>query len=217
MRRVSYAVRELDRIDRAILRMLQRDGRIAMTDLAQRVGLSVTPCAERVRRLEEEGVILGYYARLNPQSLGGKLLVFVELRLESKSGRIFDQFRREVAKLPEVLECHLVSGDFDYLLKVRLPEMAAYRRVLGELLLQLPGVKESRSAIVMEEVKETLELAVEEPGPGAPQPAVPVESRPRVGSASTRDGAAASRDGAASTRGSGLAAHSAKGAAPAKR
>lgn len=170
MRRVTYAVRELDRIDRAILRLLQRDGRIAMTELAERVGLSVTPCAERVRRLEAEKVIIGYYARLDPQALDGRLLVFVELKLESKSHRIFEQFRREVAKLPEVLECHLVSGDFDYLLKVRLPEMAAYRRVLGELLLQLPGVKESRSSIVMEEIKETLELRVDEAAEEAQRP-----------------------------------------------
>lgn len=168
MRRVTYSVREFDAIDRAILRLLQRDGRIAMTELAEQVGLSVTPCAERVRRLEDERVIAGYHARLDPHALGARLLVFVELKLDSKSGRIFEQFRREVARLPDVLECHLVSGEFDYLLKVRLPEMAAYRRVLGELLLQLPGVKESRSLIVMEEVKETLELRVDDaPGEAA--------------------------------------------------
>ena len=160
MRRVTYAVRELDRIDRAILRLLQRNGRIAMTELAERVGLSVTPCAERVRRLESEKVIVGYYARLDPQALDGRLLVFVELKLESKSHRIFEQFRREVAKLPEVLECHLVSGDFDYLIKARISEMASYRKLLGDILLKLPHVRESKSYIVMEEVKETLALPV---------------------------------------------------------
>lgn len=163
MRNKTIAVRELDRIDYKILRVLQREARLPMTELAERVGLSVTPCAERVRRLEQEGVIEGYYARLNPQRLGFNLLVFVELKLSAKSGPIFEQFRREVVKLPNVLECHLVSGDYDYLVKVRIPEMAAYRHVLGDMLLKLPAAVESRSYIVMEEVKETLELAIAEP------------------------------------------------------
>ncbi|UCE31699.1 MAG: Lrp/AsnC ligand binding domain-containing protein [Burkholderiales bacterium] len=160
MRKVTYSVRELDRIDRSILALLQRHGRMPTTELAERVGLSVTPCAERIRRLEEERVILGYHARVDPHALGARLLVFVELKLASASGTIFEQFRREVLKLPSVLECHLVSGEFDYLLKVRLPEMAAYRKVLGDLLLKLPNVQESRSYIVMEEIKESLELPI---------------------------------------------------------
>lgn len=163
MRNKTISVREIDRIDRKILRVLQREARVPMTELAERVGLSVTPCAERVKRLEQEGVIEGYYARLNPRQLGLNLLVFVELRLSAKSGPIFEQFRREVIKLPNVLECHLVSGDFDYLVKVRIPEMAAYRQVLGDMLLKLPAAVESRSYIVMEEVKESLALDVVEP------------------------------------------------------
>lgn len=163
MRNKTISVREIDRIDRKILRVLQREARVPMTELAERVGLSVTPCAERVKRLEQEGVIEGYYARLNPRQLGLNLLVFVELRLSAKSGPIFEQFRREVIKLPNVLECHLVSGDFDYLVKVRIPEMAAYRQVLGDMLLKLPAAIESRSYIVMEEVKESLALDVVEP------------------------------------------------------
>lgn len=163
MRNRTIAVRELDRIDYRILRVLQNEARLPMTELAERVGLSVTPCAERVRRLEHEGVIEGYYARLSPRALGLNLLVFVELRLSAKSGPIFEQFRREVGKLPNVLECHLVSGDFDYLLKVRIPEMAAYRQVLGDMLLRLPAAVESRSYIVMEEVRESLALEIPEP------------------------------------------------------
>lgn len=163
MRNKTISVREIDRIDRKILRILQREARLPMTELAERVGLSVTPCGERVRRLEQEGVIEGYYARLNPQQLGLALLVFVELRLSAKSGPIFEQFRREVTKLPNVLECHLVSGDFDYLVKVRIPEMAAYRQVLGDMLLKLPAAIESRSYIVMEEIKESLALEVADP------------------------------------------------------
>lgn len=155
--------RELDRIDREILRRLQADGRMPITELAERVGLSVTPCAERVRRLERERYITGYHARLNPHALGQSLLVFVELKLTAKSGAIFDEFKRAVLKLPGILECHLVSGDFDYLIKARIPEMNAYRRLLGDMLLTLPGARESRSYIVMEEIRESLELIVPEP------------------------------------------------------
>ncbi|MFZ2288453.1 MAG: AsnC family transcriptional regulator [Halopseudomonas yangmingensis] len=152
--------RELDRIDRQILRILQREGRISWVELGERVGLSTTPCMERVRRLEREKFILGYTARLNPQKLEANLLVFVEISLMSKSADIFDEFRRAVTRLPHLLECHLVSGDFDYLIKARISEMAAYRELLGDILLKLPGVRESKSYIVMEEIRETLELPV---------------------------------------------------------
>ncbi|MFT3802183.1 MAG: winged helix-turn-helix transcriptional regulator [Burkholderiaceae bacterium] len=165
MRNRTETVRDLDRIDRKLLRLLQQNGRMSMTELAERVGLSVTPCSERVKRLERDGVIEGYYARLNPQALGHALLVFVEIKLSAKSGTIFDDFRREVLKLPNVLECHLVSGEFDYLIKARIPEMTAYRRLLGDMLLALPGARESRSYMVMEEIKESLELEVPEPPP----------------------------------------------------
>ncbi len=158
MRIRTHSTRELDRIDRSILALLQQEGRISVTDLAERVGLSVTPCGERVRRLEKEGVILGYHARLNPQALELSLLVFVEIKLSAKSGLIFEQFKREIIKLPSVLECHLVSGDFDYLIKARIPGMADYRKLLGDILLTLPAAQESRSYIVMEEVKETQAL-----------------------------------------------------------
>ena len=127
---------------------------MSMTELAEQVGMSVSPVSERVRRLERDGVITGYAARVNPQALGLGLLVFVEIKLRSKSGNIFDDFRREVAKVPQILECYLVSGEYDYLLKVRLPDMAAYRDLLGNILLQLPAAAESRSYVVMEEAKE---------------------------------------------------------------
>ncbi len=133
-----------------------------MTELAERVGLSITPCIERVKRMERDGVIMGYYARVNPGLLGASLLVFVEITLDHKSGNMFDQFRREVLRIPEVLECHLVSGDFDYLIKARLREMSDYRKLLGDILLQLPGAVQSKSYVVMEEVKESLMIAVGE-------------------------------------------------------
>jgi Lrp/AsnC family leucine-responsive transcriptional regulator len=152
--------RELDRIDRRILRILQREGRISFTELGERVGLSTTPCAERVRRLEREGIITGYHARVAPEAVKAGLLVFVEVSLAYKSGDIFEEFRRAALRLPNVLECHLVSGDFDYLIKARISEMASYRKLLGSTILTLPHVRESRSYIVMEEVKETLELPI---------------------------------------------------------
>jgi Lrp/AsnC family transcriptional regulator, leucine-responsive regulatory protein len=158
MRMRSHNIRELDRIDMKILAVLQADARIPITELAERVGLSVTPCGERVKNLEKEGVILGYHARLDPQAMGLGLLVFVELKLSTKSGAIFSKFKQEVLKLPSVLECHLVSGDFDYLVKARIAQMADYRTLLGDILLTLPGAQESRSYIVMEEVKEGFAL-----------------------------------------------------------
>ena len=160
MRTQRQPIRKLDKLDHKILRLLQEDGRIAMKDLAERVGLTVTPCIERVKRMERDGVILGYYARLDPAQLGAALLVFVEITLGNKSGNMFDQFRREVQKIPEVLECHLVSGDFDYLIKARIGEMTDYRKLLDDILLQLPGAVQSKSYVVMEEIKETLMISV---------------------------------------------------------
>lgn len=154
-------MRELDRIDRRILDLLQKDGRIAMTDLAAKIGLSATPCTERVRRLEREGVITGYHAHVNPHALGKNLLVFVEIKLSAKSGEVFDRVKKELSYVPEVMECHLVSGDFDYLVKARITEMGEYRRLLGNILLKLPSAAESRSYVVMEELKETLYIPAE--------------------------------------------------------
>lgn len=154
--------RELDKIDLNILRILQNEARISYVELGDRVGLSTTPCMERVKRLEREKFIVSYGARLNPQKLQANLLVFVEISLASKSADIFDDFRRAAIKLPHVLECHLVSGDFDYLIKARISEMASYRKLLGDILLKLPGVRESKSYIVMEELKETLAIPIPE-------------------------------------------------------
>jgi Lrp/AsnC family leucine-responsive transcriptional regulator len=151
--------RVLDRIDLHILAVLQQDGRIVMKDLAEQVGLSLTPCIERVKRMERDGVIAGYHARVTPQALGLQILVFVEITLRQKSEQAFERFRRAMLSLPEVLECHLVSGDFDYLIKARIPEMTEYRRLLGEILHVADG-GQSKSYVVMEEVKETLAVAI---------------------------------------------------------
>lgn len=124
------------------------------------MGLSPSSCLERVRRLERRKYILGYRAMLNPQKLGAGLLVYVEIRLTRTSAGLYASFRQKVLDMPEVQECHLISGDFDYLIKARLPDMQAYRTFLGETLLMLPGVAASRTFVVMEEVKETCALAL---------------------------------------------------------
>ncbi|SHM40828.1 Lrp/AsnC ligand binding domain-containing protein [Vreelandella subglaciescola] len=148
----------LDRIDLKILRCLQENARISYVDLAAEVGLSTTPCLERVKRLERAEVIRGYQAILDPRALRADLLVFVEISLETQTPAVFDEFRRAVEELPQIQECHLVSGHFDYILKCRIPEMSAYRQLLGDVVLTLPGVKESKSYVVMEEVKENFSL-----------------------------------------------------------
>lgn len=151
---------ELDRLDRKILDALQRNGRITMTELGEQIGLSTSPCAERVRRLERQGVITGYHARVNPQVIGRTLLVFVEITLTSKSGEVFEAVRREMLYLPEVMECHLVSGSFDYLVKARLHAMSDYRDLLGSILKKIPVPAQSHSYVVMEEIKESSYLSV---------------------------------------------------------
>jgi Lrp/AsnC family leucine-responsive transcriptional regulator len=154
-------MRQLDRTDKKILDILQRNGRISITDIAEEVGLSATPCAERIRRMERDRVITGYYARVDPAALGLNLLVFVEIKLSAKSGDVFDKVKKQLQFIPEVLECHLVSGDFDYLIKARIREMSEYRQLLGDVLKKLPAAAESRSYVVMEEVKESLYLPVD--------------------------------------------------------
>ena len=162
----SHQSNQLDRIDRNIVRLLQHNARIAHTELARRVGLSTTPCKERVRRLEREGVIQHYQAVLDPAALDRALVVFVQIRLNRTSQDIFEEFTAAALDLPEVQECYLVSGNFDYLIKARVADMKAYRGLLGETLLTLPGVQESTSYVVMEQVKESVMLPV----PPSPSP-----------------------------------------------
>ena len=150
--------KKLDRTDRLILECLQADGRISNVQLARKVHLTPTPCIERVKRLERQGYIRGYTALLDPDLVDASLMVFVEIDLSHSSPDAFRRFRDEARRLPEILDCHLVSGNFDYLIKARVSDMKAYRELLGEKILSLPGVNGSRSYVVMEEVKETLNL-----------------------------------------------------------
>lgn len=150
----------LDRTDRRILECLQADGRISNVQLARKVNLTPTPCIERVKRLERQGYIRGYTALLDPELVDASLLVFVEIDLSHKSPDAFRKFREEARRLTEIMDCHLVSGNFDYLIKARVKDMKAYRRLLGDKILPLPGVSGSRSYVVMEEVKETMSLSL---------------------------------------------------------
>ncbi len=153
-------VSTISKIDRNILRILQKDGRISYTDLARKVGLSVTPCIERVKRLEKNGYIKGYSATLNPELLDAELVVFVQIRLNHTSQENFEEFRNSVMSLQNIQSCFLVSGNYDYLIKARVADMSAYRELLGSSILKLPAVQESTSYVVMEELKETLDLPI---------------------------------------------------------
>ncbi|MBV8500152.1 MAG: Lrp/AsnC ligand binding domain-containing protein [Paucibacter sp.] len=150
----------IDAIDARILRALQADGRISNLKLAETVHLSPTAVLERVKRLTREGFILGYEARLNPEKLGAGLLVFIEILLDRTVSDVMDNFKAAVQARPEILECHLVAGGFDYLLKTRVASMTAYREFIGSRIWTLPGVRETRTYAVMEEVKNTTALPI---------------------------------------------------------
>lgn len=151
---------ELDRVDLKILACLQEEGRISNLKLAGAVTLSPTAVLARVQRLTREGYILGYEARLNPLKLGAGLLVFVEVLLDRTTPNVFEAFNAAVQVRPEIMECHMVAGGFDYLLKTRMADMGAYRDFAGTVLWQLPGVREKRTYVVMEEVKNSSRLAL---------------------------------------------------------
>ena len=151
-------MKSLDAIDIAILHALQDDGRLAVSALAKQVGLSGTACTERVRQLEAAGVISGYAALVDGPAIGLGLVAFIEVSLDRISREAFDQFRAAVERITEIEECHMVAGGFDYLMKVRVQDMEAYRRFLGETLARLPGIRQTHTYTVMEEVKNTTEL-----------------------------------------------------------
>ena len=152
---------DLDRIDLKILNCLQEDGRISNLKLAETVTLSATAVLARVQRLTREGYILGYEARLNPLKLGAGMMVFVEVLLDRTTPNVFEAFKVAVQVRQEIMECHMVAGGFDYLLKTRMADMTAYREFAGTVLWQLPGVRETRTYAVMEEVKNTTHLKLD--------------------------------------------------------
>ncbi|GLX79100.1 AsnC family transcriptional regulator [Thalassotalea insulae] len=145
--------RVLDRIDLTILEALQNDGRISNADLAKKINLSASPCLERVRRLEKEGYIERYTAVLNANKLNYGMKAFVQVTLDRTTGDVFNDFKKEVVKIEEVAECHLVAGGFDYLIMIRFDKIETYREILSEIV-NLPAVSHSHTYIVTEKVKE---------------------------------------------------------------
>ena len=151
---------EIDRIDRNILRIMQVDGRISNVDLSGQIGLSPAPCLARVRKLEKSGYITGYKAQLNPELLGLSLLAFVEITLDRTTPDVFDRFQQAVRDVPEIEECQMVAGGFDYLLKVRSSDMDSYRKILGDRIATIPGILQTHTYVVMEQVKCTERLNI---------------------------------------------------------
>jgi len=151
---------ELDHIDVQILNAVQKNGRIPNTKLAEAVSLSPTAVLARVQRLTKKNYIAGYHARLNPKKLNIGFLVFVAVLLDKTTPHVFEHFKAAVQAHQEVLECHMVAGGFDYFLKTRHKNMNHYRDFIGRVLWDIPGVRETRTFAVMEEVKETSMLSL---------------------------------------------------------
>lgn len=151
---------KLDRIDRSILRELQENGRLPIVELANRVNLTKTPCAQRVKRLEKAGIIRGYRADLDPHQLGAGHVLIVMVTLDRTSEDALDRFNDAVRLIPEVQSCLMVAGNFDYLLKVRTHDIAHYRAVLGHRIGKLPFVHQTHSFVAMELVKDEVTVPV---------------------------------------------------------
>lgn len=146
---------ELDHFDMRIMEALSEDGRMSVLQLSKHVGLSKTPCQTRLKRLVDEGYILGFRATLNPAKLGLEHIAFTEVKLSDTREKALDEFNAAVRKIKEVEECHMIAGAFDYLLKVRTTDIRKYRRVLGEKISSLPSVSNTSTFVVMESVKDT--------------------------------------------------------------
>jgi Lrp/AsnC family leucine-responsive transcriptional regulator len=146
------ALNDLDATDRRILEVLQTDARIANVDLAQQVNLSPSPCLRRVRRLEEEGYVRGYVSLLDPAAIGLPVSVFVQVSLEKQVDGALDEFERQILTHTEVMECYLMTGDSDYLLRVVAPDIAAFQRFLLDHLTRIPGVASIKSSFALKQV-----------------------------------------------------------------
>lgn len=143
----------LDRLDLAILRELQRDARASLNDISAKVGLSASPCWTRIKRMEESGVIEGYTVRLNPEKVGYRDIVIVQVTLDSHSDEALERFGRELELIPEVQEAFLVSGEYDYYLRIAVTDTRDYERLLREKLYKIPGIRHSKSSIVLRQLK----------------------------------------------------------------
>ena len=154
---------ELDDIDRRILGALQAEGRLAMVDLAERVGLSSTPCQRRVKRLEEEGVIDRYAALVQPPALGLALQAMVQVTLDDHSEKTVEAFEAAIRARPEVVACYAMTGDMDFLLHVLAADLAQFSEFAMKALLRMPGVRGTRSSFIMQAVKSDLAWAPQSP------------------------------------------------------
>lgn len=150
-----------DRLDQKILLLLQEDGRLSNVELAKKVGLSPTPCLDRVRRLEREGYITGYVALADPSKLNANTIAFIQVLLINTSTANLQEFNREMRALPEVEACHMVAGGFDYLLKIRCSDMQHYQRFLGEKLAVIPLISQTHTYVVIEEVKSETAISLD--------------------------------------------------------
>ncbi len=144
----------IDLIDRKMLRLLSADGRMSITELADKVGLSKSPCQVRLKRLQRDGYILGFRAVLNDAKLGREHVAFTEVKLVNTSEKALAAFNKAVLNIPEIEQCHMIAGSFDYLLKVRTRDIVAYRTVLGEHISNLPNVSHTSTFVAMQSVKE---------------------------------------------------------------
>ena len=151
---------DLDRIDRKILSILRDEGRLTVNELANRVGLSSSPCWSRVRHLEEIGVIKNYAAVIDHVAIGLKDIVFIEVTLDKHDDKVLARFGDALAKIPEVIEANLVTGDYDYLVKVAVESTAGYERFLREKLYRLPGIRHSRSSFALRCLKKLTSVQV---------------------------------------------------------
>ena len=155
MPKIEEMPENLDFIDLQLLTTLQNEGRIPVVELAKKVNLSATPCTLRMRRLEQEGVIIGYHARINPVALNQALMVFVTVSLKATDEASLKAFNTAVKPVKQILECHMLGGGFDYLLKIRVRDMPEYREILGSIIGALPMIESTHSYFVMEQVKES--------------------------------------------------------------
>ena len=146
----------VDKFDLAILKVLQEDARASLQDISKRVGLSPTPCWNRIRKMEADGVILGYTVRIDPAAIGFTETVIVQVTLESHTDETLYDFGRTLEQIPEVLEAYLVSGDYDYYIRIAVKDTRDYERLLRERLYRIPGIRHSKSSFVLRTLKESL-------------------------------------------------------------
>ena len=158
---MSRTLSQLDRTDRRILNTLQQSGRISNVELSRQINLSPTPCLERVKRLEADGFINQYVALLNPLKVDKKLCAYIEISLTSTTTEALAQFNQQMQSLPEVQECQMVAGGFDYLIKIRVSDMQDYQRFLGEKLATIAGISQTHTYVVINEIKSVTAIPVD--------------------------------------------------------